>query len=197
MRELPTSFFRNGQQSFSRGRQKNWRWQAMKLADYVDEGGSAHRPKKMDEGEGGGVHAFRRGIVLKCVDGELCRIFPIIIMYSADYPELVPKITAPKDMRVGEGGGEGTGGSDKGEGTGAGDESEGEGTGEDDECESEGVEGDNLGEDENKGIGGNDQGVSVGVGEDVNEAKAGEGEGAKSEKTGGKQSESGWGCIVS
>jgi hypothetical protein len=76
---------------------ENWRWQATKLVDDVDdvdEGGSADRPKTMDEGdgkgegEGAGVHAFRRGIVLKCVDGELCRIFPIIIMYSADYPEL-------------------------------------------------------------------------------------------------------------
>ncbi|KAG2744883.1 hypothetical protein P692DRAFT_20742940 [Suillus brevipes Sb2] len=42
----------------------------------------------IDEGEGEGVHAFRRGIVLKCVDGKLCRIFPIISMYSVDYPEL-------------------------------------------------------------------------------------------------------------
>jgi hypothetical protein len=69
---------------------ENWRWQATKIVDDddVDEGGSADRPKMMDEGEGTGMHAFRRGIVLKCVDGELSRIFPIIIMYSADYPEL-------------------------------------------------------------------------------------------------------------
>jgi hypothetical protein len=33
------------------------------------------------------LHAYRHGIVLKCADGVLCRIFPRIFTYSADYPE--------------------------------------------------------------------------------------------------------------
>jgi hypothetical protein len=33
------------------------------------------------------VRAYRHGIVLKCADGVLRRIFPRIFMYSADYPE--------------------------------------------------------------------------------------------------------------
>jgi len=33
------------------------------------------------------VHAYRHGIVLKCADGVLRRIFPCIFTYSADYPE--------------------------------------------------------------------------------------------------------------
>jgi hypothetical protein len=51
--------------------------------------------------------------------------------------------------------------------------SEGDGSGEGDESEREGAEGDDQVEDKDKG------------------------EGTKSEKTGGKQSERGWGCIVS
>ncbi|KAG1789732.1 uncharacterized protein HD556DRAFT_1243442 [Suillus plorans] len=63
----------------------NWRWQDNKTVDDVGE--STDRPGVMDEGEGAGAQAFRRGIVLKCADGELYRVFPIVIMYSADYPE--------------------------------------------------------------------------------------------------------------
>lgn len=33
------------------------------------------------------LHAYRHGIVLKCADGVLRRIFPRIFTYSADYPE--------------------------------------------------------------------------------------------------------------
>ncbi|KAG1769115.1 hypothetical protein EV702DRAFT_1142374 [Suillus placidus] len=162
----------------------NWRWQATKLVDdddVVDEGGSADRPEVMEEGEGAGVHAFRHGIVLKCVDGGLCRIFPIIIMYSADYPEQVSIITTTKDMRGGEG-----------EGTGGGDESEGDGSGEDDEGEDE-----DESESEDEGTGGDGQGVSVEAGGNGNETKGEEGDEKELERMeGGKQSERGWGCIV-
>ncbi|KAG1779369.1 hypothetical protein EV702DRAFT_1214493 [Suillus placidus] len=43
------------------------------------------------------VHAYRHGIVLKCADGVLRRIFPRIFTYSADYPEKV-LIATIKDM---------------------------------------------------------------------------------------------------
>jgi hypothetical protein len=33
------------------------------------------------------LHAYNHGIVLKCADGLLCRIFPCIFIYSADHPE--------------------------------------------------------------------------------------------------------------
>jgi len=33
------------------------------------------------------IRAYRHGIVLKCTDGVLRRIFPRIFTYSADYPE--------------------------------------------------------------------------------------------------------------
>ena len=33
------------------------------------------------------LHAYRHGIVLKCADGVLRRVFPRIFTYSADYPE--------------------------------------------------------------------------------------------------------------
>ena len=33
------------------------------------------------------LHAYRHGIILKCADGVLRRIFPRIFTYSADYPE--------------------------------------------------------------------------------------------------------------
>ncbi|KAG2335865.1 hypothetical protein BDR05DRAFT_1006378 [Suillus weaverae] len=33
------------------------------------------------------LHAYRHGIILKCADGVLCRIYPRIFTYSADYPE--------------------------------------------------------------------------------------------------------------
>jgi hypothetical protein len=33
------------------------------------------------------IHAYRHGIVLKCPDGVLRRVFPRIFTYSADYPE--------------------------------------------------------------------------------------------------------------
>ncbi|KAG2052923.1 hypothetical protein BDR06DRAFT_1009062 [Suillus hirtellus] len=43
------------------------------------------------------VHAYRHGIVLKCADGVLRRVFPCIFTYSADYPEKV-LIATIKDM---------------------------------------------------------------------------------------------------
>jgi hypothetical protein len=33
------------------------------------------------------VDAYRDGFTLKCGDGHLRRLFPRIVMYSADYPE--------------------------------------------------------------------------------------------------------------
>ena len=33
------------------------------------------------------LHAYRHGIVLRCPDGILRRVFPRIFTYSADYPE--------------------------------------------------------------------------------------------------------------
>jgi hypothetical protein len=33
------------------------------------------------------LHAYGHGIVLKCTDGILCRIFLHIFTYSTDYPE--------------------------------------------------------------------------------------------------------------
>jgi hypothetical protein len=33
------------------------------------------------------IHAYRHGIVLRCPDGVLRRVFPRIFTYSADYPE--------------------------------------------------------------------------------------------------------------
>jgi hypothetical protein len=33
------------------------------------------------------LHAYRHGIVLRCPDGVLRRVFPRIFTYSADYPE--------------------------------------------------------------------------------------------------------------
>ena len=33
------------------------------------------------------IHAYTYGIVVKCVDGIECRIYPWIFTYSADYPE--------------------------------------------------------------------------------------------------------------
>ncbi|KAG2089345.1 uncharacterized protein F5147DRAFT_726085 [Suillus discolor] len=63
----------------------NWRWQVNKIVDDVGE--STDRPEVMEEGEGAGAQAFRRGIVLECADGELYRVFPIVIMYPPDYPE--------------------------------------------------------------------------------------------------------------
>jgi hypothetical protein len=33
------------------------------------------------------LHAYSHGIVLTCADGVLCRIFPHIFTYSANYPE--------------------------------------------------------------------------------------------------------------
>jgi hypothetical protein len=36
------------------------------------------------------LHAYRHGIVLKCADGVLRRIFPRLFTYSADYPEKYP-----------------------------------------------------------------------------------------------------------
>jgi hypothetical protein len=33
------------------------------------------------------VHAYRHGIILKCADGVLRKVFPRIFTYSADYPE--------------------------------------------------------------------------------------------------------------
>ncbi|KAG2051670.1 hypothetical protein BDR06DRAFT_983445 [Suillus hirtellus] len=43
------------------------------------------------------IQAYRHGIVLKCADGVLCRVFPCIFTYSADYPEKV-LIATIKDM---------------------------------------------------------------------------------------------------
>ncbi|KAG1901203.1 uncharacterized protein F5891DRAFT_1187899 [Suillus fuscotomentosus] len=43
------------------------------------------------------LHAYRHGIVLRCADGVLRRIFPRIFTYSADYPEKV-LIATIKDM---------------------------------------------------------------------------------------------------
>ncbi|KAG2339318.1 hypothetical protein BDR05DRAFT_977756 [Suillus weaverae] len=43
------------------------------------------------------LFAYRHGFVLKCVDGVLCRVFPQIFTYSADYPEKV-LIATIKDM---------------------------------------------------------------------------------------------------
>ncbi|KAG2737572.1 hypothetical protein P692DRAFT_201672840, partial [Suillus brevipes Sb2] len=43
------------------------------------------------------VHVYRHGIVLKCPDGVLRRVFPRILTYSADYPEKA-LIAAIKDM---------------------------------------------------------------------------------------------------
>lgn len=63
----------------------NWCWQVNKIVD--DVGDSTDRPEVIEEGEGAGAQAFCRGIVLKCANGELYRVFPIVIMYSADYPE--------------------------------------------------------------------------------------------------------------
>ena len=33
------------------------------------------------------VDAYHQGFVLECGDGYRCRLFPRIVMYSADYPE--------------------------------------------------------------------------------------------------------------
>ena len=33
------------------------------------------------------LHAYEHGIILKCADGVVRRIFPRIFTYSADYPE--------------------------------------------------------------------------------------------------------------
>lgn len=33
------------------------------------------------------LHAYRHGIIIKCADGVLRRVFPRIFTYSADYPE--------------------------------------------------------------------------------------------------------------
>jgi hypothetical protein len=33
------------------------------------------------------LHAYEHGIVLKCADGVVRRIFPRFFTYSADYPE--------------------------------------------------------------------------------------------------------------
>ncbi|KAG2060721.1 hypothetical protein BDR06DRAFT_986857 [Suillus hirtellus] len=43
------------------------------------------------------LHAYKHGMVLKCADGVLRRIFPCIFTYSADYPENV-LIATIKDM---------------------------------------------------------------------------------------------------
>ncbi|KIK34408.1 hypothetical protein CY34DRAFT_55792, partial [Suillus luteus UH-Slu-Lm8-n1] len=43
------------------------------------------------------VHAYRHGIILRCADGVLRRVFPRIFTYSADYPEKV-LIATIKDM---------------------------------------------------------------------------------------------------
>ncbi|KAG2061143.1 hypothetical protein BDR06DRAFT_1049379 [Suillus hirtellus] len=43
------------------------------------------------------LHAYKHGMVLKCADGVLRRIFPHIFTYSADYPEKV-LIATIKDM---------------------------------------------------------------------------------------------------
>lgn len=32
-------------------------------------------------------HAYKNGIVVKCIDGVVRRLFPRIFTYSADYPE--------------------------------------------------------------------------------------------------------------
>ena len=32
-------------------------------------------------------HAYKNGIVVKCIDGIIRRLFPRIFTYSADYPE--------------------------------------------------------------------------------------------------------------
>ena len=40
-------------------------------------------------------HAYKNGIVVKCIDGIVRRLFPRIFTYSADYPEkLVPPSTS-------------------------------------------------------------------------------------------------------
>ena len=33
------------------------------------------------------VHAYKYGIVIRCADGILRRVYPRIFTYSADYPE--------------------------------------------------------------------------------------------------------------
>lgn len=33
------------------------------------------------------LHAYTHGIVIKCVDGIVRRVYPRIFTYSADYPE--------------------------------------------------------------------------------------------------------------
>jgi Plavaka transposase len=33
------------------------------------------------------IAAYRHGIVLRCIDGVLRRVYPRIFTYSADYPE--------------------------------------------------------------------------------------------------------------
>ncbi|KAG2744407.1 hypothetical protein P692DRAFT_201656837, partial [Suillus brevipes Sb2] len=43
------------------------------------------------------LQAYRHGIVIKCPDGVLRRVFPRIFTYSADYPEKV-LIATIKDM---------------------------------------------------------------------------------------------------
>ncbi|KIK75785.1 hypothetical protein PAXRUDRAFT_784545 [Paxillus rubicundulus Ve08.2h10] len=35
------------------------------------------------------VKAYKDGIVIKCYDGVVCRVYPRIFMYSADYPEKI------------------------------------------------------------------------------------------------------------
>ncbi|KAG2143575.1 hypothetical protein DEU56DRAFT_791361 [Suillus clintonianus] len=173
---------------------ENWRWQATKIdiddVNDIDEGGSAGRPEVIQECEGEGVDAYRHGIVLKCTDGMSCRVFPIIITYPADCPEKVSIITAIK-KDTGGGQGQETGGGDESEGVCAGWDDEGEGTAEDDEGEIEI-------EIESEGTDGDDQGKDEGTGGDGNGTKGeGEGEGKEPERTEGKQSERGWGCIVS
>ncbi|KXN80909.1 hypothetical protein AN958_06844 [Leucoagaricus sp. SymC.cos] len=35
------------------------------------------------------MHAYRFGILIKCIDGIVCQVYPCIFLYSADYPEKV------------------------------------------------------------------------------------------------------------
>ncbi|KAG2051492.1 hypothetical protein BDR06DRAFT_889839, partial [Suillus hirtellus] len=43
------------------------------------------------------IHAYHHGIVMRCADGILRRVFPRIFTYSADYPEKILIVTI-KDM---------------------------------------------------------------------------------------------------
>ena len=36
------------------------------------------------------IEAYKNGIVVKCADGVLCRLYPCFFIYGADYPEKYP-----------------------------------------------------------------------------------------------------------